>query len=83
MEKRLDPIYEEVDKEIFTDREDAVTFLGAVDSLQKEHQLDALQGWVHARGGFTAEARERLRETGVLLTDVDHLRALVQEFHIA
>jgi hypothetical protein len=63
--------------------EDAAKFLGALDSLQKEHQLDAMQGWVHARGGFTSEACERLWEAGVLLTGVDQLRALAQEFHIA
>jgi hypothetical protein len=63
--------------------EDVETFLGALESMQKEHQLDVMQGWVHSRGGFTAEAQERLLAAGVLMTDLEGLRALVQEFHIA
>jgi DNA-binding Lrp family transcriptional regulator len=63
--------------------EDVETFLGALESLRKEHLLDALQGWVHARGGFTAEAQARLLAEGVLLTTLEGLRALVHEFHVA
>jgi hypothetical protein len=63
--------------------EDVETFLGALESMQKEHQLDAMQGWVHSRGGFTAEAQERLQTAKVLLTTLEGLRALVHEFHIA
>jgi hypothetical protein len=63
--------------------EDVETFLGALESLQKEHQLDSIQGWVHSRGGFTPEAQERLQAEGALMTNLEGLGALVHEFRIA